>query len=133
MRSAVRVAQSDATVLIEGETGTGKEGMARFVHVSSNRADKDFLAVNCAALPETMMEAMLFGHRKGAFTGAAASSHGLFHAANGGTLFLDDIAALPLSLLATLQVGGAHVQTTANNAHPVGRLPLEIKTQISNY
>src|SRR3546814_882384 len=68
MRIAVRIAQSDATVLIEGETGTGKEGMARFVHVSSNRADKDFIAVNCAALPETMMEAMLFGHRKGAFT-----------------------------------------------------------------
>src|SRR3546814_5737197 len=72
MRIAVRIAQSDATVLIEGETGTGKEGMARFVHVSSNRSDKDFIAVNCAALPETMMEAMLFGHRKGAFTGATA-------------------------------------------------------------
>src|SRR3546814_6278229 len=88
---AVRSAKSDATVLIEGETGTGKEGMARFVHVSSNRADKDFIAVNCAALPETMMEAMLFGHRKGAFTGATASSDGLFQAANGGTLFLDEI------------------------------------------
>src|SRR3546814_5830341 len=98
MRIAVRIAQSDATVLIEGETGTGKEGMARFVHVSSNRADKDFIAVNCAALPETMMEAMLFGHRKGAFTGATASSDGLFQAANGGTLFLDEIAELPLSL-----------------------------------
>src|SRR3546814_9670419 len=97
MRSAVRVAQSDATVLIEGETGTGKEGMARFVHVSSNRADKDFIAVNCAALPATLMEAMLFGHRKGAFTGATASSDGLFQAANGGTLFLDEIAELPLS------------------------------------
>src|SRR3546814_9094260 len=73
MRIAVRIAQSDATVLIEGETGTGKEGMARFVHVSRNRADKDFIAVNCAALPETMMEAMLFGHQSEEHTSALQS------------------------------------------------------------
>jgi len=89
-------------VLIQGETGTGKEGIARFLHDHSPRADKDFIAVNCAALPETMMEAMLFGHRKGSFTGAAASSDGLFLAANGGTLFLDEIAELPLALQAKL-------------------------------
>ncbi len=102
MRLAARVAASDATVLIQGDTGTGKEGMARFIHASSPRHDRDFIAVNCAALPETMMEAMLFGHRKGSFTGAATSSEGLFQAANGGTLFLDEVAELPLTLQAKL-------------------------------
>jgi len=102
MRLATRIAKSDATALIQGDTGTGKEGMARFLHTQSNRADKDFIAVNCAALPETMMEAMLFGHRKGSFTGAAAASDGLFLAADGGTLFLDEIAELPLALQAKL-------------------------------
>jgi two-component system response regulator FlrC len=97
MRLAARIAASDATVLIQGETGTGKEGIARFLHDNSPRAEKDFIAVNCAALPETMMEAMLFGHKKGSFTGAGASSDGLFLAANGGTLFLDEIAELPLA------------------------------------
>jgi two-component system response regulator FlrC len=102
MRLAARIAASDATVLIQGETGTGKEGIARFLHDHSPRADKDFIAVNCAALPETMMEAMLFGHKKGSFTGAGTSSEGLFLAANGGTLFLDEIAELPLTLQAKL-------------------------------
>ena len=102
MSLASRIAASDATVLIQGETGTGKEGMARFLHARSGRNDKDFIAVNCAALPETMMEAMLFGHRKGSFTGAANSSDGLFLAADGGTLFLDEIAELPLNLQAKL-------------------------------
>jgi len=102
MRLAARVAASDATVLIQGDTGTGKEGLARFIHATSPRHDRDFIAVNCAALPETMMEAMLFGHRKGSFTGAATSSEGLFQAANGGTLFLDEIAELPLALQAKL-------------------------------
>ena len=102
MSLASRIAHSDATVLIQGDTGTGKEGMARFLHARSTRNDKDFIAVNCAALPETMMEAMLFGHRKGAFTGAANASEGLFLAANGGTLFLDEIAELPLNLQAKL-------------------------------
>lgn len=102
MRLAARIAASDATVLIQGETGTGKEGIARFLHDHSPRADRDFIAVNCAALPETMMEAMLFGHKKGSFTGAGQSSDGLFLAANGGTLFLDEIAELPLALQAKL-------------------------------
>ncbi len=102
MTLAARIARSDATVLIQGDTGTGKEGMARFLHAQSGRAARDFIAVNCAALPETMMEAMLFGHRKGSFTGAANASEGLFLAADGGTLFLDEIAELPLALQAKL-------------------------------
>ncbi|MGE4321571.1 MAG: sigma-54 interaction domain-containing protein [Sphingobium sp.] len=102
MTLAGRIARSDATVLIQGDTGTGKEGMARFLHTQSGRSNRDFIAVNCAALPETMMEAMLFGHRKGSFTGAATGSDGLFLAADGGTLFLDEIAELPLALQAKL-------------------------------
>jgi two-component system response regulator FlrC len=102
MALASRIATSDATVLIQGDTGTGKEGIARFIHARSGRRDRDFIAVNCAALPETMMEAMLFGHKKGSFTGAAQSSDGLFLAADGGTLLLDEIAELPLNLQAKL-------------------------------
>lgn len=102
MRFAARVAGSNASVLIQGDTGVGKEGMARFVHTQSVRADKPFVAVNCAALPATMVEAMLFGHRKGAFTGASNESEGLFRAADGGTLFLDEITELPLELQSKL-------------------------------
>lgn len=102
MTLAGRVARSDATVLIQGDTGTGKEGMARFLHAQSGRTAHDFIAVNCAALPETMMEAMLFGHKKGSFTGASNASEGLFLAADGGTLFLDEIAELPLTLQSKL-------------------------------
>ena len=99
---ADRIATTDATVLILGETGTGKEGLARYIHASSPRADGGFVAVNCAALPETMLEAILFGHAKGSFTGATGEGEGLFRAANGGTLLLDEIAELPLPLQAKL-------------------------------
>jgi two-component system response regulator FlrC len=102
LKTAGRIASRDATVLLLGETGTGKEGMARFIHAASPRADKPFVAVNCAALPESMLEAMLFGHQKGAFTGASGSGEGLFRSAEGGTLLLDEIAELPLTLQAKL-------------------------------
>ncbi len=102
LKLAEKVANSDATVLVLGETGTGKEGVARFIHAVSSRAGKPFVAVNCAALPDTMLEAILFGHAKGAFTGAAGASEGLFRAADGGTLLLDEIAEMPLALQAKL-------------------------------
>lgn len=102
MGYAARIARSEAAVLIQGETGTGKEGMARLVHDQSPRAKNPFIAVNCAALPETMVEAILFGHKKGAFTGASTDGEGLFRAADGGTLFLDEITELPLALQAKL-------------------------------
>jgi len=99
---ARRVAVSDCTVLIVGESGTGKEVLARFIHRSSDRASKPFVAVNCAAIPETMLEAMLFGYERGAFTGAVATHPGKFEQAQGGTLLLDEITEMPLSLQAKL-------------------------------
>lgn len=99
---AQRVAIADIPVLIAGPTGTGKEVMARFIHNTSARRNKPFVAINCAAMPEAMLEAMLFGHVKGAFTGASAASEGFFRAANGGTLLLDEIAEMPISLQAKL-------------------------------
>jgi two-component system response regulator FlrC len=95
---AERIAASDIPVLLEGPTGTGKEVLARFVHNLSARRAGPFVAVNCAAMPEAMLEALLFGHRKGAFTGAAEAAEGLFRAADGGTLLLDEIGELPLAL-----------------------------------
>src|SRR4051812_24975354 len=99
---ARRVAASDCTVLIVGESGTGKEVLARFIHRSSDRANKPFVAVNCAAIPETMLEAMLFGYERGAFTGAQATHAGKFEQAQGGTLLLDEITEMPLNLQAKL-------------------------------
>jgi two-component system, response regulator FlrC len=99
---ARRVAMSDCTVLIVGESGTGKEVLARFVHRNSSRANKPFVAVNCAAIPETMLEAMLFGYEKGAFTGALATHAGKFEQAQGGTLLLDEVTEMPLALQAKL-------------------------------
>lgn len=99
---AERLAQSEIPVLIAGPTGTGKEVLSRFIHDRSPRAHGPFVAVNCAAMPETMLEAMLFGHQKGAFTGASQASEGFFRAADGGTLLLDEIAEMPLALQAKL-------------------------------
>jgi two-component system, response regulator FlrC len=99
---ARRVALSDCTVLIVGESGTGKEVLARFVHRNSPRTSGPFVAVNCAAIPETMLEAMLFGYERGAFTGALASHPGKFEQAQGGTLLLDEVTEMPMSLQAKL-------------------------------
>ena len=99
---ADRLAGTDIPVLINGPTGTGKEVLSRFIHQRSPRRENPFIAVNCAAIPETMLEALLFGHQKGAFTGANAAGEGFFRAADGGTLLLDEIAEMPISLQAKL-------------------------------
>ena len=99
---AHRVASTDCTVLIVGESGTGKEVLARLIHRASPRANKPFIAVNCAAIPENMLEAMLFGYERGSFTGATNSHAGKFEQAQGGTLLLDEITEMPLQLQAKL-------------------------------
>lgn len=119
---AEQVATSDATVLITGESGTGKEVIADFIYKSSARSDKPFVKVNCGALTETLLESELFGHEKGAFTGALARKPGRFERADGGTIFLDEIGEIPLSiqvkLLRVLQqkeferVGGTETLTS---------------------
>ena len=117
---AERIAAADIPVLINGPTGTGKEVLSRFIHDRSARAGKPFIAINCAAMPETMLEAMLFGHQKGAFTGANAAGEGFFRAADGGTLLLDEIAEMPLSLQAKLLRALQEGEVTPIGAtHPV--------------
>ena len=102
LQLARRVAASDSTVLISGESGTGKEVLAQYIHCNSPRAKEPFIAINCAAIPENMLEATLFGHEKGAFTGAYNSSPGKFEQANGGTILLDEISEMDLGLQAKL-------------------------------
>ena len=100
LRSLRRVAPTDTTVLLGGESGTGKELFARALHAQSERAEGPFVAINCAAIPETLLETELFGHEKGAFTGAAQRKPGKFEVAHGGTLFLDEIGEMPVNLQA---------------------------------
>jgi two-component system response regulator FlrC len=99
---ARRAAASDVTVLLTGESGTGKEVLARYIHASSPRASGPFVAINCAAIPENMLEAVLFGHEKGSFTGAYTANPGKFEQAQGGTLLLDEISEMDLGLQAKL-------------------------------
>jgi two-component system response regulator FlrC len=99
---ARRVARTDVTVFINGPTGSGKEVLANYLHENSSRKEEPFVAVNCAAIPENMLEAILFGHEKGAFTGASNANKGIFRAADKGTLLLDEISEMPLSLQAKL-------------------------------
>ncbi len=99
---ALRVAQSSATIMLTGESGSGKEVVARFIHRHSPRAGQPFVAINCAAIPENLLEATLFGYEKGAFTGASQSQPGKFEQAQGGTLLLDEVSEMPLGLQAKL-------------------------------
>ncbi|MEM5529042.1 sigma-54 dependent transcriptional regulator [Gammaproteobacteria bacterium AS21] len=102
LQLAKRVAVTDSTVLITGESGTGKEVLARYIHTNSMRSNQPFIAINCAAIPENMLESLLFGHEKGAFTGAVSVSVGKFEQANGGTLLLDEVTEMPIALQAKL-------------------------------
>jgi len=121
-----RIAKLDSTVYIHGESGTGKELIAKAIHLASDRKEHGFVALNCAALPETLLESELFGHEKGAFTGAVKSTKGLFTQAHGGTLFLDEIGDMPLStqskLLRVLQ---------ERQFYPVGsEVPMEVDVRV---
>ena len=102
IHSLTRVAPSDTTVLLTGESGTGKDALARYLHDQSTRADGPFVCVNCAAIPEQLFESEMFGHTKGAFTGAVRARQGVFREASGGTLFLDEVSEIPLHLQAKL-------------------------------
>src|SRR6185369_16090141 len=102
VKLAQQIAPSDASVLITGESGTGKEVLARYVHARSNRSKGAFISVNCAAIPESLLESELFGHEKGSFTGAVARRIGKFEEANGGTLLLDEFSEMDVRLQAKL-------------------------------
>ena len=115
-----KVADTNANVLIQGESGTGKELIARAIHLNSSRSSNPFLAVNCGALPESLLESELFGHTKGSFTGAIADKKGLFRSASGGTLFLDEIGEMPVTLqVKLLRALQEHEVTPVGTAKPV--------------
>lgn len=122
LKLARKVSKSNVNVFINGPTGSGKEVLAQYIHNNSTRSEKPFVAINCAAIPENMLEALLFGHKKGAFTGASTASDGIFKAADGGTLLLDEISemSMPLQakLLRVLQERSV-VPLGASNAIPV--------------
>ena len=102
LEAVSHIAKTESTVFIHGESGTGKEVTAKAIHLASQRKDQPFVAINCAAIPETLLESELFGHEKGSFTGAVRSTKGLFTQANKGTIFLDELGDMPLSIQAKL-------------------------------
>ena len=122
---ARRVAPTDVSVMLTGPSGSGKEVMARFIHRVSNRADGPFIAINCAAIPESLLEATLMGHEKGAFTGAVKASPGKFEQANGGTILLDEITEMPAALQAKLLrvIQEREVERVGGNR----RIPLDVR------
>jgi two-component system, NtrC family, response regulator GlrR len=126
LEAVTRIAKTDSTVYVRGESGTGKELIARAIHLASNRKDKPFVAINCAAIPEMLLESELFGHEKGAFTGAVKSTKGLFAQAHEGSIFLDEIGDMPLSIQAKfLRV------LQERQFHPVGgEQPLEVDVRV---
>jgi formate hydrogenlyase transcriptional activator len=125
LRQVAKVAPSDSTVLILGETGTGKELIARAIHKRSNRAERAFIGVNCAAIAQSLIASELFGHEKGAFTGATARRLGRFESANGGTIFLDEVGDLPLEIqIALLRVLQEREIERVGNSKPI---PVDVR------
>ena len=120
LQIAKKIAPSRSTVLLRGETGAGKEVMARYIHENSDRKDGPFIAVNCAALPENLLESELFGHEKGAFTGAVNKKKGKFELASGGTLLLDEISEMAVSIQAKLHTNGKWKQPKVHRSRPTG-------------